>query len=131
MNDCLLDITKRYNDVVNQTGAKWPDGPTNRQNENSTTDLLSNKFSQTPSLTSSTQAASTLDELSEIFSSHSAPTPTAFDVTDVLKPISVHSSVPTQSGKDPIFIFIFIAEITVCFQISCVALNYLSRNHFN
>lgn len=119
MNDCLLDITKRYNDVVNQTGAKWPDGPTNRQNDNSTADLLSNKFSQTPS---STQAASTLDELSEIFSSQSTAAPTsllttAFDVTDVLKPISVHSniSVPTQSGKDTIFIFVLFSLLKLRF----------------
>lgn len=91
-----MDITKRYNDVVNKVDTKWVDRSTPRRNENATADLLTNKFSDT---SSSTQTASTLDELNEIFSSHSTPPRTLFDVTDVLQPISVHSSIPTQSGK--------------------------------
>lgn len=101
-----MDITKRYTDVVNKTGERWLVRSTPRQVANSTTDLLTNKFAETPS---TTQGASTLDELNEIFSSHSnpapapalapAPAPAPFDVTDVLKPITVHSNIPTQSGK--------------------------------
>lgn len=94
VNDCLLDITKRYNDVVNNTEPKWLDTSTSHQRA----DLLTNnKFSKT---STSTQAASTLDELNEIFSSQSTTTPTPFDVTALLKPISVQASVQSaNTGK--------------------------------
>ncbi|KAG4075713.1 hypothetical protein HA402_003538 [Bradysia odoriphaga] len=95
VNDCLLDITKRYNDVVNNTGATWLGTSTTPQSSNSSADLLiNNKFTKT---STSTRAATTLDELNEIFSSHSTPTPIPFDVTDVLKPISLQAGVPAQS----------------------------------
>lgn len=96
VNDCLLDITKRYNDVVNGTEAKGIDTSATQQSSNQSADLLTNnKFSKT---STSAQAASTLDELNEIFSSHSTSTPTPFDVTALLKPISVKMDA-AQSGK--------------------------------
>lgn len=85
--------------MVNKIGAG---GLTNRQNDNSTADLLTNiKSTNTPA---STQAASSSDELNEIFSSHSTTTPTSFDVTDVLKPIAV-TNAPTQSSGMALNIF--------------------------
>lgn len=91
VNDCLLDITKRYNDVVNKKVTIVP----NRQQLPST-DLLTSQFSKPPPSTK--QVASTLDELNEIFSNHSTPTPTSF-VTDLLKPTPVQSSMLMESGN--------------------------------
>lgn len=101
VNDCLLDITKRYNDVVNGTEAKWIDTSATQQSSNRSADLLTNnKFSKT---STSAQAASTLDELNEIFSSHSTSTPTPFDVTALLKPISVKMDAAQSESVANIF----------------------------
>lgn len=100
VNDCLLDIIKRYNDVVNkQVVTIIP----NTQQLTST-DLLTSQFSKPPS---SAQAASTLDELNEIFSNNSTPAPTSF-VTDVLKPTPVQSNLLNmESGKIHTHLFQF------------------------
>ncbi|KAJ6635122.1 ADP-ribosylation factor-binding protein GGA1, partial [Pseudolycoriella hygida] len=95
VNDCLLDITKRYKNVITRREAEWVGSSDVRQVASTTADLLSSKLSSPP-----TKAASTLDELNEIFSSHPTPIGTSFDVTDVLQPISIQPIIPKQPELD-------------------------------